>query len=66
MATTKDKKDIQLSILHYEDGFVYFSLADINKQREDIQAYITELQPKILSGEFNPKLIDMENEEICC
>lgn len=66
VATTKVGDEIQLSVLHHEDGFIYFNLNDTNKQRKDVQEYITELQPKILDGVYSAELIDMEKEEICC
>ncbi|WP_112182449.1 MULTISPECIES: hypothetical protein [Paraliobacillus] len=66
VATTKVEDEILLTVLHSEDGFVYFNLTDIENQREDIQVYITELQPKILSGAYCAELIDMEKEEVCC
>lgn len=66
VATAKDGMDFYLSVLHDEDGFVYFNLNDIDQQRKDIQEYITELQPKILSGVYNAELVDMSKEEICC
>ena len=66
VATTKVAEEIHLSVLHYEDGFIYFNLKDTDKQREDIQEYIIELQSKILEGVYSAELVDMENEEICC
>ncbi|WP_407271367.1 hypothetical protein [Radiobacillus sp. PE A8.2] len=66
VATTKIGEEINLSVLHSEDGFVYFKLSDTAKQRKDIQEYITDLQPKILSGVYNAELVDMKKEEICC
>ncbi|WP_226037420.1 hypothetical protein [Aquibacillus saliphilus] len=45
---------------------MYFQLNDISEQREDIKKYITDLQPKILSGVYHTELVDMEKEEVCC
>ncbi|GGM27806.1 hypothetical protein GCM10011351_12120 [Paraliobacillus quinghaiensis] len=66
VATTTVGGETQLSVLHHEDGFVYFNLKDTDKQREDIKEYINELQPKILEGVYSAELVDMEEEEICC
>ncbi|MRH41705.1 hypothetical protein GH741_03340 [Aquibacillus halophilus] len=66
VATTKIGMDIHLTVLHIEDGFVYHKLSDTDKQRKDIQEYITELHPKILSGVYHAELVDMAKEEICC
>ncbi|WP_186580653.1 hypothetical protein [Aquibacillus kalidii] len=66
VATTKMGADVHLTVLHQEDGFVYFQLSETDKQRKDIQEYISNLQPKILSGVYNTELVDMSTEEICC
>ncbi len=66
VATTKVGADINLCVLCYQEGFVYFQLNDISEQREDIKKYITDLQPKILSGVYHTELVDMEKEEVCC
>lgn len=66
VATTEAEGETLLTVLHSEDGFVYFNLTDIENQREDIQVYIKKLQPKILSGDYCAELIDMEKEEVCC
>ncbi|WP_163538666.1 hypothetical protein [Gracilibacillus sp. YIM 98692] len=65
VATVNKEEEIHLTVLHKEDGFVYFKLKDIDKQREDIQVYIKELQPKIETGEFQVGLVDMEKELVC-
>ena len=65
VATEKVDDEFHLTVLDYENGFIYFKLSDIDQQREDIQSYIEELLPKILSGVYNTELVDMEKEEIC-
>jgi len=66
VTTTKVGDDMQITILHHEDGFVYFNLSDLGNQRKDIIAYITEIKPEIQSGVYCAGLIDMDKEEICC
>ncbi|WP_171038094.1 hypothetical protein [Aquibacillus sediminis] len=66
VATTKQDQDIHVTILDQEVGFIYFYLSDIKLQRKDVQAYITDLHPKILSGVYDAQLVDMAKEEICC
>ncbi|MDL4842318.1 hypothetical protein [Aquibacillus rhizosphaerae] len=66
VATTKVEEDIHISVLHNEKGFVYFKLTETNEQLNDIQEYIKELQPKILSGAYHTQLVDMAKEEVCC
>ncbi|MCT2535221.1 hypothetical protein NC661_11940 [Aquibacillus koreensis] len=66
VATTKIEEDIHLTVLHNEEGFVYFKLSETDNQRNDIKAYIKDLQPKILSGVYQSELVDMTKEEICC
>lgn len=65
VATTKVGEEIHLSVLHNEKGFVYFNLSETNSQPNDIKEYITDLQPKILSGAYHSELVDMTREEIC-
>ncbi|MBM7573363.1 hypothetical protein JOC48_003925 [Aquibacillus albus] len=66
VATTKVGEETHISVLHNEEGFVYFNLSEKDKQRQDIQEYISELQPKIQSGIYQAELVDMKKEEICC
>ncbi|MRH43193.1 hypothetical protein GH741_10925 [Aquibacillus halophilus] len=62
VGTTKDEDQICVTVLHYEEGFVYFRLSETRDQRKDIEEYIIDLLPKILSGVYHVELIDMGEE----
>ncbi|WP_079710383.1 hypothetical protein [Paraliobacillus ryukyuensis] len=66
MAANKDGEDIHVTVLHQDEGFVYFPLSEKNDQRQDIARYITALQAEIEAGVYQTKLVAMEDEEVCC
>lgn len=66
VATAKDENDVQITVLHQEDGFVYFPLSELKEQRNDIVEYIASLHSEIVAGAYQTRLVDMEKEEICC
>ncbi|WP_182200171.1 hypothetical protein [Paraliobacillus salinarum] len=66
VATVKDDEDVQLTILHQEEGFIYFPLSMVDEQREDVRKYITSIQPKIESGAYQIELVKMTSDEACC
>ncbi|MBM7541618.1 hypothetical protein [Amphibacillus cookii] len=66
VTTVQVGEDIQVTILHKDNGFIYFMLSEIKQQAHDIQIYINKLIPKIKSGKYQAELVEMEKEEICC
>lgn len=66
VSTKNNDEDVQLTILHKDQGFIYFNLSELNEQPTDVQVYIDSLLPKIKTGSYQPELVEMEKEEICC
>ncbi|SDC32830.1 hypothetical protein SAMN05421734_106159 [Pelagirhabdus alkalitolerans] len=66
VAAQEAEGEIQLTILDENSGFVYFPLDQLNKQSDCIQRYIHPLIPDIKNGHYQTKLVDMQDEEICC
>lgn len=64
VATSKVGSEVYLSVLHYEEGFIYFGLSELEEQRQDIRSYIMDLLPEILAGNYQVELVNMEEEEI--
>ncbi|MBM7541626.1 hypothetical protein [Amphibacillus cookii] len=66
VATSKTEETTQLTVLHREQGFIYFNLADLSEQTHDVQAYIEALIPNIEAGKYQMELVEMNQEEVCC
>ncbi|SEN71877.1 hypothetical protein SAMN04488134_101724 [Amphibacillus marinus] len=66
VATSKHAENVHLTILHREQGFLYFDLAELTDQSDDIQAYIHDIESNILAGRYQMELVEMNDEEICC
>ncbi|WP_226037899.1 hypothetical protein [Aquibacillus saliphilus] len=62
VGTYIENGEIMITVLHDQNGFVYFSLGDTDRQTKEIQEYISELIPEISAGVYQVEFFDIKEE----